>query len=136
MHPECFSGGRRRIAQSLPCVLAIYMRQNHPELDIESFFTDTEKELPEVYGYLARLEGFLGKQVLRLNPDRDFDFWLKQYKNFLPSAQTRWCIRQLKLRPFEEWLRPKLADGAHIYSYVAITSMPILLRYGLFVNSP
>ena len=74
------SGGRDSAA------LAVYMRQHHPELDIEYFFTDTGKELPEVYEYLGRLEGFLGQPILRLNPDRDFDFWLKQYNNFLPSA--------------------------------------------------
>lgn len=102
--------------------LAVYMRQHHPELDIDYFFTDTGKELPEVYEYLGRLEGFLGKPILRLNPDRDFDFWLKQYNNFLPSPQTRWCTRQLKLRPFENWLRPMLEEGVIVHSYVAIRS--------------
>ena len=115
-HVLGLSGGRDSAA------LAVYMRQHHPELDIEYFFTDTGKELPEVYEYLGRLEGFLGQPILRLNPDRDFDFWLKQYNDFLPSPQTRWCTRQLKLRPFEQWLRPKLEDGETIYSYVAIRS--------------
>lgn len=113
-HVLGLSGGRDSAA------LAVYMRQHHPELDIEYFFTDTGKELPEVYEFLGRLEGFLGKPILRLNPDRDFDFWLKQYNNFLPSPQTRWCTRQLKLRPFEQWLRPMLDEGTKIYSYVAI----------------
>ena len=58
--------------------------------------------------------------TLRLNPDRDFDFWLKQYNNFLPSPQTRWCTRQLKLRPFEQWIGPELEKGTRIFSYVAI----------------
>lgn len=113
-HVLGLSGGRDSAA------LAVYMRQHHPELDIEYFFTDTGKELPEVYEFLVRLEGFLGKSILRLNPDRDFDFWLKQYNNFLPSPQTRWCTRQLKLRPFEQWLRPILNEGSTVYSYVAI----------------
>ena len=113
-HVLGLSGGRDSAA------LAVYMRQNHPEIDVEYFFTDTGKELPEVYEFLVKLEGFLGKPILRLNPDRDFDFWLKQYKNFLPSAQTRWCTRQLKLRPFEQWIRPALEAGIVVYSYVAI----------------
>ena len=96
------------------------MRETNPDLDIEYFFTDTGKELPEVYEFLVKLEGFLGKPISRLNPDRDFDFWLKQYGNFLPSAQTRWCTRQLKLRPFEHWVRPMLDGGDLVYSYVAI----------------
>lgn len=115
-HVLGLSGGRDSAA------LAVYMRQHHPELEIEYFFTDTGKELPEVYEYLGRLEGFLGKAILHLNPDRDFDFWLKQYNDFLPSPQTRWCTRQLKLRPFERWLKPMLEEGHTIYSYVAIRS--------------
>ena len=113
-HVLGLSGGRDSAA------LAVYMRQNHPQVDLEYFFTDTGKELPEVYEFLVKLEGFLGKPILRLNPDRDFDFWLKQYKNFLPSAQTRWCTRQLKIRPFEQWIRPALEEGTAVYSYVAI----------------
>ena len=113
-HVLGLSGGRDSAA------LAVYMRQNRPELAIDYFFTDTGKELPEVYEFLVKLEGFLGKPILRLNPDRDFDFWLKQYNNFLPSAQTRWCTRQLKLRPFEQWVKPMLDGGATVYSYVAI----------------
>ena len=113
-HVLGLSGGRDSAA------LAVHMRQTSPELDIDYFFTDTGKELPEVYEFLVKLEGFLGKPILRLNPDRDFDFWLKQYNNFLPSAQTRWCTRQLKLRPFEQWIKPMLDDGDTVYSYVAI----------------
>lgn len=116
LHVLGISGGKDSAA------LAVYMRQNHPELEIDYFFTDTGKELPEVYEFLGRLEGFLGKPILRLNPDRDFDFWLKQYKNFLPSPQTRWCTRQLKLRPFELWLKPELEKGKKVFSYVAIRS--------------
>ena len=114
MHVLGLSGGRDSAA------LAVFMRQNHPKLDIHYFFTDTGKELPEVYEFLVKLEGFLGKPIERLNPDRDFDFWLKQYNNFLPSAQSRWCTRQLKLRPFEQWIRPILDSGVTVYSYVAI----------------
>jgi hypothetical protein len=114
-HVLGLSGGRDSAS------LAVYMRQHHPELNIEYFFTDTGKELPEVYEYLFRLEGFLGKTILRLNPDRDFDYWLKKrYNNFLPSPQTRWCTKQLKLSPFEEWLKPMLDSGTKVISYVAI----------------
>lgn len=108
------SGGRDSAA------LAVFMRQNHPDLDLEYFFTDTGKELAEVYEFLDRLEGFLGKPITRLNPDRDFDFWLREYNHFLPSPRTRWCTRQLKLRPLERWLRDDLDAGVIVNSYVAI----------------
>lgn len=113
-HVLGLSGGRDSAS------LAVWMRENRPELDIEYFFTDTGKELAEVYDYLGRLEGFLGKPIIRLNPDRDFDFWLKQYGNFLPSPRTRWCTRQLKIKPFEKWVRDELANGTLVHSYVAI----------------
>lgn len=115
-HVLGISGGRDSAA------LAVYMRQNYPELDIDYFFTDTGKELPEVYEFLGGLEGFLGKPILRLNPDRDFDFWLKQFNYFLPSPQNRWCTRQLKIRPFEDWVKPFVDSGAKVTSYVAIRS--------------
>ncbi|MEN3976132.1 phosphoadenosine phosphosulfate reductase family protein [Emcibacter sp. SYSU 3D8] len=108
------SGGRDSAA------LAVYMRETAPELDLEYFFTDTGKELEEVYQFLDRLEGFLGKPITRLNPDRDFEFWLREYNNFLPSPRTRWCTRQLKLRPLEQWLKEDLDAGVTIHSYVAI----------------
>lgn len=115
-HVLGISGGRDSAA------LAVYVRQNHPELDVDYFFTDTGKELPEVYEFLGRLEGFLGKPIARLNPRRDFDFWLREYNHFLPSAQTRWCTRQLKLAPFEQWIKPMLASGDKVTTYVAIRS--------------
>jgi 3'-phosphoadenosine 5'-phosphosulfate sulfotransferase (PAPS reductase)/FAD synthetase len=112
-HVLGLSGGRDSAA------LAIYVKQTMPDIHFEYFFTDTGKELPEVYEFLGRLEGQLGP-ILRLNPRRDFDFWLREYGNFLPSAQTRWCTRQLKLAPFEQFVRPMLAAGDKVFSYVAI----------------
>lgn len=108
------SGGRDSAA------LAVFMRENYPDLPIEYFFTDTGKELPEVYEFLGRLEGFLGKPIMQLNAKRDFDFWHKEYGHFLPSAQTRWCTRQLKLKPFKDWIKSDLEAGTQIISYVAI----------------
>lgn len=113
-HVLGISGGRDSAA------LAVFIRQTRPELDVDYFFTDTGKELPEVYEFLGRLEGFLGKPIARLDPRRGFDFWLQEYNHFLPSAQTRWCTRQLKLAPFEQWIRPMLAAGDKVTTYVAI----------------
>jgi len=113
-HVLGLSGGRDSAA------LAVFMRQNYPEIPVEYFFTDTGKELPEVYEFLSKLEGFLGQPINYLNPDRDFDFWLDQYGHFLPSPRSRWCTRQLKLRPFEQWVRPDLNAGRTVNSYVAI----------------
>ena len=116
IHVLGISGGKDSAA------LAVYMRDNYPDLDIKYFFTDTGKELPEVYEYLMKLEGYLGKPIEYINPKRDFDFWLKQHNNYLPSQQARWCTVKMKLKPFEEWVNGFINDGYEVKSYVAIRS--------------
>ncbi|MCE4935876.1 phosphoadenosine phosphosulfate reductase family protein [Aliivibrio fischeri] len=113
-HVLGLSGGKDSAA------LAIYMARNYPELDIEYFFTDTGKELPEVYEYLEQLEIVLGKPILHINDKKGFDYWLKQHNNFLPAGQQRWCTIRMKLEPFEKWIKPFLDDGYEVVSYVGI----------------
>jgi 3'-phosphoadenosine 5'-phosphosulfate sulfotransferase (PAPS reductase)/FAD synthetase len=113
-HVLGLSGGKDSAA------LAVYMRENFPELDIQYFFTDTGEELPEVYEFLGKLEGLLGRKIHYLNPDRDFKFWLRHNGNFLPSPQTRWCTIKLKLQPFKAWVNEWLNKGDQVVSYVAI----------------
>lgn len=93
--------------------LAVYLKDRVPEM--EYIFTDTGMELPETYDYLNMLEAFLGKPIVRLNAERGFDHWLKVYGNYLPSSRMRWCTRQLKLKPFEDYV----GDGP-VVSYVGI----------------
>jgi len=97
-HILSLSGGKDSSA------LAVYMRDRIPQM--EYVFCDTEKELPETYDYLARLEAYLGKPITVLKHDgRDFDHWLHVYGGYLPSPQMRWCTRHLKLEPFEKFVR-------------------------------
>jgi len=90
------SGGKDSTA------LAIHMRDRVPEM--EYVFCDTQKELPETYEYLDRLQAFLGKPIVRLNATRGFDHWLELYGGYLPSSRMRWCTRMLKIKPFEEFV--------------------------------
>ena len=93
--------------------LAIYLRDSVPEM--EYFFCDTGAELPETYEFLSRLEVALGEPIERLNSDKGFDHWFEVYRGTLPSPQMRWCTRQMKIKPLEEWLGEDEAT-----SYVAI----------------
>ncbi len=93
--------------------LAIYMRDRVPEM--EYVFTDTLKELPETYEFLAKLEAFLGKPIVRLNAERGFDHWLKVYGSYLPTPRQRWCTRMLKIKPFEKYV-----GDDDVVSYVGI----------------
>lgn len=89
------------------------MKNRVPEM--EYVFTDTGKELPETYEYLNKIESFLGKPIVRLNSEYSFDHWLQVFSGFLPSAQMRWCTKNLKLKPFEHYVGDEPA-----YSYIGI----------------
>jgi len=93
--------------------LAVYLRDQVPEM--EYFFCDTGAELPETYEYLNRLEVVLGKPIQRLNSERGFDHWFEVFRGTLPSPQMRWCTKNLKIKPIEEWIGDEPA-----ISYVAI----------------
>ena len=93
--------------------LAIYLRDKVPEM--EYFFCDTGAELPETYEYLTRLEVILGKSIVRLNAQRGFDHWFEVFRGTLPSPQMRWCTKNMKIKPIEEWI-----GEAPALSYVAI----------------
>lgn len=95
-HILMLSGGKDSTA------LAIYMRGRVAEM--EYVFCDTDKELPETYEYLTKLEYFLGQKIVRLRDDRGFDHWLQVYGGYLPSSTMRWCTRMLKIKPFEKYV--------------------------------
>ncbi|MCF7519388.1 phosphoadenosine phosphosulfate reductase family protein [Pseudoalteromonas sp. L21] len=123
LHVLGLSGGKDSAA------LAMYMRDNYPDLDIQYYFTDTGKELPEVIDFVNRLEGYVGKivdpyeEVFSSNREKkDFDYHLRQHKNYLPSPQARWCTIQMKLVPFEKWIQMKMEKEGYskVVSYVGI----------------
>jgi len=51
--------------------LAIYLKDKVPEM--EYFFADTGAELPETLEFIDMLEDFLGKPIVRINAERDFN---------------------------------------------------------------
>jgi len=92
------SGGKDSTA------LAIFMKQQRPDLEFEYFFCDTHKELPETYEYLERLEARLGIRINYLSAKRGFDHWLEIHNGLLPSPQMRWCTVMMKIKPLEEFI--------------------------------
>lgn len=106
-HILSLSGGKDSAA------LAIYMRDRAPGM--EYIFHDTDKELPETYDYLARLEAILGKPITKTTAEHGFDHWLGVYKGMIPSSHRRWCTRMLKLKPFEKYV-----GDLPVINYVAI----------------
>lgn len=113
-HVLGISGGKDSAA------LAVYMKNNYPNLDIEYYTSDTGKELDETYKLIDTLENYLGKKIVRLKAFEDssedpFDHKLKSLGGFLPSAQFRWCTKNLKLDTFEAFV-----GDDPVVSYVGI----------------
>lgn len=95
-HILSLSGGKDSAA------LAVYMRDRVPEM--EYIFHDSQMELPETYAYLDRLQAYLGKEIQKTTANRGFDHWYVIYGKMIPSNNRRWCTRQLKLKPFEDYV--------------------------------
>jgi hypothetical protein len=90
------SGGKDSTA------LAILLHQEVPQM--EYFFCDTHRELPETYDYLERVKARLGIKIEYLSAKRDFDHWLALHGGYLPSPQRRWCTEQMKILPLEKFI--------------------------------
>ena len=90
------SGGKDSTA------LAVLLHKEIPQM--EYFFCDTHKELPETYEYLDRIKARLGIKIQYLSAERGFDHWLDIYDGFLPSPKMRWCTVQMKIKPLEQFV--------------------------------
>ncbi|WP_414542144.1 phosphoadenosine phosphosulfate reductase family protein [Nostoc sp. CCY0012] len=90
------SGGKDSTA------LAVLLHKEIPEM--EYFFCDTHKELPETYDYLDRIKARLGIKIHYLSDKRGFDHWLAIHDGLLPSPQMRWCTVKMKIKPLEDFV--------------------------------
>jgi len=113
-HVLGLSGGKDSAA------LAVHMNEKYPHIPIEYFFTDTGYELDETYKFLDKLKTRLSRPIKYICPTNTFDYFMKKYNNFLPSATARWCTVEMKLKPFEAWIAPSLKEGVQIYTYIGI----------------
>jgi len=113
-HVLGISGGKDSAA------LAIYLHQQYPHLDIEYYTCDTGKELEETYELIKNLQGYLGKEIKLLkaaskSTQDPFDHYYHIYGGYLPSSNSRWCTKKLKLEPFEAFV-----GNDPVISYVGI----------------
>lgn len=102
-HVLGISGGKDSAA------LAIYIKTKYPNLDLEFYSCDTGKELDETYQLVRNLEVYLGIKIQLLqaaenSSESPFDHFLKLYGGYLPSSNSRWCTKKLKLDPFEKYV--------------------------------
>ena len=113
-HVLGLSGGKDSAA------LAVWMNNNYSNIDVEYYFTDTGYELQETYDYLDKLKTRLDKPIKYIQPTNSFDYYMKKYNNFLPSQNARWCTIEMKLKSFEQWIKPSLKENVEIFTYIGI----------------
>ena len=113
-HVLGLSGGKDSAA------LAVHMNNNYPNIPVEYYFTDTGYELSETYDYLDKLKTRLDKPIKYIQPTNSFDYYMKKYNNFLPSHTARWCTIEMKLKSFEQWIKPSLDLGTEVFTYIGI----------------
>ena len=121
------SGGK----DSTAMLLRLLEEQRPVDLII---FCDTGLEFPQMYEHLNRLEAYIGRPIIRLKAEHDFEYYFYDYtpkrKNPALSKyrgmswagpRNRWCTGILKTRVIDAYLRD-LKEQYDIMEYVGIAA--------------
>jgi len=91
-----FSGGADSTA------LAIYLADRGENFTL--LFADTGAELPETYWIVPRVARVLGRPLVVVSNGSFFQRLLRR-NFFLPGPRVRWCTRELKQMPLNEFVK-------------------------------
>lgn len=97
-------------------------------------FCDTGLEFPQMYEHLARLEAYIGRPIIRLKAEHDFEYYflhytpkrknpaLEQYSGMSwAGPRNRWCTGILKTRVVDAYLK-ELREHYTVIEYVGIAA--------------
>ncbi len=101
-------------------VLAILLKRLFPLQQIDFIFTDTLAEGEALYQNLDQLEVFLGINITRISHEKGLYGLIESYGGFLPSMKARYCTRDLKIRPYQAWVKSVLQEGQVLHSFVGL----------------
>ncbi|MGE4340910.1 MAG: hypothetical protein AB7E55_33910, partial [Pigmentiphaga sp.] len=91
--------------------MALALNEREPR-DYLYVCTPTGDELPAMEAHWRRLEGLLGKPILRL-PEMTLAELIIEEK-MLPNFRARFCTHRLKIVPFERFLLDHLPATAYV----------------------
>lgn len=133
LHVVSLSGGKDSTA------MLLRMLEEGMRADI-ILFCDTGLEFPEMYRHLEKLEHYTGREITRVCPQEKFEYYLLEQEitakrdtaysraNGLqrkgrswPGPRMRWCTKNLKDIPREQFLRP-LRRKFNVIEYVGIAA--------------
>ncbi|MFX1521177.1 MAG: phosphoadenosine phosphosulfate reductase family protein [Promethearchaeota archaeon] len=94
-----FSGGKDGIAT------LIYLNQKAKKLnkDLMAIYIDTTVGLPENTKYVKSVCKYLDTNLTVVKPKKDYFTLVKEWG--IPSFKYRWCCRELKIKPIEDYLK-------------------------------
>jgi hypothetical protein len=102
--------------------MAILILTLFPEIKdkVVFVFTDTEAECAGVYDSLDRVEQYLGVTINRVHHPIGLWGLIEKFNGFLPSSAQRYCTPQLKLKPFEKFMKGLVPEDGKVYALVGI----------------
>lgn len=104
-HILALSGGKDSCAMAIACA-------RYEPADYTYVCTPTGNELPEMEAHWTKLEGILGKPIIRLQAKTLMGLIVAQKS--LPNFQQRWCTRILKLEQYYGWLASQGPCISHV----------------------
>lgn len=110
-HVVALSGGKDSSA------MALRLQEIEPR-DYLYVCTPTGDELPDMLEHWRNLERLLGSNIIQLRSKLDLNGWIKHW-NALPNGRMRWCTRELKIVPFQAYVK-RLALNSKVTVYVGL----------------
>ena len=93
--------------------MALRLREVEPTTDFRFVCTPTGNELPAMIDHWAALQDLLNMRLVVLGSGHSLGSLIQHY-NALPNWRQRWCTRQLKIEPFERYLRDNLPAVTYV----------------------
>lgn len=97
-----YSGGKDSTAL---VVLSLYMKELHPDIDLNITYSDTMMEIPQMsavaYSFLQAIESRYPAKVKIVYPDIEDTYWVRMIGRGYPppGPRFRWCTPKIKIKP-------------------------------------
>lgn len=117
-----FSGGLDSL-----CMLA-YLKEISETIKTEltAIYIDTTVGLPENVKYIKKVCRYLNVELKTVRPKEDYFTMVKKWG--IPSFRSRWCCRELKIKPVEQYLN-KIKDSKVVFDGIRAVESRIREKY-------
>lgn len=125
-----FSGGK-----DSTCMLLMMLERNMKVDYI--LFCDTGMEFPQMYEHIAKVEKYIseryGKHITTIQGKHSFEYYAYQHEKTKGANKgthgygwsgmmNRWCTKELKIRPVQEFFRDHGLNASNTKQYIGIAA--------------